>query len=103
MRTQIIAWLKVFLECIQLQSHAKVGQQLNHSWPLLKPFIIISADIWSPGDVVSPTGATCILKYMDNMCQFAVSAVLTKVSSFEMARAFMDFFVKIWIMSGCGS
>ena len=90
MRLHIIAWVIACPECIQLQNHTKVGQQLVHSWPLLTPFAIISADIWSPGDVVSPTGATCILNCMDDMCQFVVSTALTKVNSFELARAFTE-------------
>ena len=61
MRRQIIAWVKACPDCIQLQNTTKVGRQLVHSWPLLTPFAIISADIWSPGEVTSPTGATCIL------------------------------------------
>ena len=40
---------------------------------------------------------------MDNMRQFVVSTALTKVNSSELARAFMEKIVKIWIMSGCGS
>lgn len=45
MRAQIIAWVKACLSCVQIKYNTRVKQQLVHSWPLLTPFAIISANI----------------------------------------------------------
>ena len=90
MRKEIIQWVKSCFDCIKVHNTTHVSCQLVHSWPLLTPFSIISADIWSPGDVTSPTGTKCILNCMCNMCQFVVSAALLFVNSVELARSFTE-------------
>ena len=61
-----------------------------HSWSLLTPFAIISADIWSPGDVISPTGAKFLLNCMCDMTQFVCIVVLAHVNAAELAQTFME-------------
>ena len=90
MRTQIIAWVKACLACVQLRCNTRVNQQLVHSWPLLAPFAIISADIWCPGDTVSTTGMRFILNCMCDMTQFVVSTALSQATSSILAKAFME-------------
>ena len=90
MRAQIIAWVKVCLTCVQLRCNTRVNQQLVHSWPLLAPFAIISADIWCPGDTVSPTGMKYVLNCMCDMTQFVVSTAISHATAAELSRAFME-------------
>jgi len=89
MRKEIITWVKGCLDCIRLQHNTQVSRQLVHSWPLLTPFAIISADIWSPGETTSNTGAKCILNCICNMSQFVVAVVVQHVNASELAREFM--------------
>ena len=90
MRADILKWVRSCATCIQANNITYSSRQLLHSWPLLTPFAIISADIWSPGDIVSPTGAKCILNVMCDMTQFVISIALSHVNSAELARAFME-------------
>ena len=63
-RKDVIAWVRACAACIKANNVTYVSRQLVHSWPLLTPFAIISADIWSPGQIMSPTGAKCLLNCM---------------------------------------
>lgn len=56
MQKDIILWVRSCASCIQAQNTTYSSKQLVHLWPLLTPFAIISADLWSPGDIVSSTG-----------------------------------------------
>ena len=82
--------MKSCFDCIEVQNTTHVIHQLVHSWPLLTPFAIIPTDIWSPGDMTSPTGAKYILNYMCDMYQFVVFAVLSFMNSAELVRLFME-------------
>ena len=90
MRSDILKWVRSCATCIQANNVTYTSRQLLHSWPLLTPFAIISADIWSPGDIVSPTGAKSILNVMCDMTQFIVSVALSHVNAAELARAVME-------------
>ena len=90
LRKDVISWVRMCAACIQANNTTYVSKQLVHSWPLLTPFAIISADIWSPGDIISPTGAKCLLNSMCDMTQFMVSVALAHVNSAELARVFME-------------
>ena len=90
MHKDIIAWVRACAAYIQAKSTTFTSQQLVHSWPLLTPFAIISVDIWSPGEVTSPTGAKFILNSMCDMTQFVFGAGLSHVNSVELSRAFME-------------
>ena len=90
MRKDIIAWIRACTVCIQAKNTTYVSQQLMHSWPLLAPFAIISADIWSPGNIVSPTVSKCILNCIHDMHQFACSVAMSHVNSAELAQSFME-------------
>ena len=90
MRKDIIAQVRGCAACIQAKDATFTSRQLVHSWPLLTPSAIISVDIWSPGEVTSPTGAKWVLNSMCDMTQFVVSVGLSHVNSAELSRAFME-------------
>ena len=70
MRKDILIWVRSCVACIQAQSTKFTSWQLVHYWPLLTPCAMISIDIWSPGEIISPTGAKCILNSICDMTQF---------------------------------
>ena len=76
--------------CIQANNTTYVSKQLVHYCPLLTPFAIVSVDIWSPGDVISPTCAKCLLNCMCNMTKFVCSVALAHVNAAKLARAFVE-------------
>ena len=90
MRKGILLRVRSCASCIQAQNTTYSSKQLVHLWPLLTPFAIISADLWSPGDIVSPTGAKCLLNCMCDMTQFVSTAAIKHANSAELARAFME-------------
>ena len=86
---EIITWVKGCLDCIRLQHNTQISCQLVHSWPLLTPFVIISAGIWSPGETTSGTCAKCILNCVCGMSQFVVAVADQHVNASELTRAFV--------------
>lgn len=89
-RRNVIAWVRMCAVCIQANNTTYVSKQLVHSWPLLTPFAIISADIWTPGDVISPAGANCLLNCLCDMTQFICSVALAHVNAAKLALAFIE-------------
>ena len=90
MRKDILRWVRACASYIQAKSTQFASKQLVHSWPILTPFAIISANIWSPGEITSPTGAKYILNLMCDMTQFVCSVAISNVNAAELSRAFME-------------
>lgn len=90
MRKTIIKWVRACPTCIATKNLVNVLQQLIQSWPLLTPFPVIFTDLWSPGDVVSSTGATKLLNCMCDITSFVVSVAITYTNAAELAQAFME-------------
>ena len=86
----IIAWVRACADCMPMNNMTRILQHVVRSWPLLTPCTVISMDIWSPGDTVSPTGAKHMLKCMCNMSTFVVGVAVKHVSSSELSRVFME-------------
>lgn len=90
MRKDIITCICSCAVYIQTKNVTYVSRQLVHSWLLLVPVAIISGDIWIPGNIVSPTGANCLLDYMCDMTQFLCSVAMSHVNSAKLAQTFME-------------
>ena len=89
MRKGILIWVRSCATCIQAQSTKFTSRQLVHSWPLLPFFDKLSIDIWSPGEITSPTGAKCMLNSMYNIKKFVCAVALSHINAAQLARAFM--------------
>ena len=89
MQKDILICVRSCTACIQAQSTKFTNRQLVRSWPLLTPFAIISIDIWSPGEITSPTAAKYMLNSMCDMTHFVCAVALSHVNAAELARAFM--------------
>ena len=90
MRKTIIKCVKACMNCISMEKLVTVSQQLIQSWPLLTPFAVISMDLWSPGDITSPTGVKHILNCMCDTTTFVVRVAIKHANSSELAQAFME-------------
>ena len=90
MRKDNLLWVRSCTACIQAQTTKFTCRQLVQSWPLLTPFAIISIDIWSPGEIASPTRAKCMLNSMCDMTQFVCAVALSHVNTAELVRAFIE-------------
>ena len=86
----ILLWMQSCEACIQAQSTKFTSRQVIHSCSLLKPFAIISIDIWSPDEITSPTEAKCMLNSMYDMTHFVCAVALSHANVAELARAFME-------------
>ena len=88
MRNDILLWMRSCAACIQSHCTKFTSRQLVRSWLLLAPFIIISIDIWSPGEITSPIEAKCMLNSMYDMthclCRSSISC--------ECSRTYTSFY-----------
>ena len=90
-------WMTTCSHYIAVQSNHCVSSKLCFSWPIIAPFSILHADLWSPGVATSADGYTQVLGPMCNLTGFVILAPLRSILSNDLAVAFMErVLLQIW-------
>ena len=86
MRSEILSWVQQCAGCIPTTVRRRENTGIIMSWPLSKPFSIISVDLWSPGKTTSTLGYKNLMNCMCDMCQFVISVPVKQTTAAYLAR-----------------